>query len=68
MASAGKAIADYGMIRDGDRVLLGLSGGKDSLCMLHMLHEFQQRVSFLCMFGPPCARAVRDITRLHFPG
>ena len=33
----------YGMIKDGDRVLLGLSGGKDSLCMLHALHEFQQK-------------------------
>lgn len=40
---AGKAIADYGMIRDGDRVLVGLSGGKDSLAMLHVLHDFQQR-------------------------
>lgn len=34
---AGKAIADYGMIRPNDRVLLGLSGGKDSLSLLHIL-------------------------------
>ena len=31
------------MIKEGDRVLLGLSGGKDSLCMLHVLHELQQK-------------------------
>ncbi|MEJ2059957.1 MAG: ATP-binding protein [Gammaproteobacteria bacterium] len=39
---AGKAIADYRMIRAGDRVLLGLSGGKDSLSALHLLLHFQR--------------------------
>lgn len=34
---AGQAIADYSMIRPGDRLLLGLSGGKDSLSLLHVL-------------------------------
>ena len=31
------------MIRDGDRILLGLSGGKDSLSLLHTLHHLQQK-------------------------
>lgn len=35
--AVGRAVADYGMIRDGDRLLLGLSGGKDSLSLLHTL-------------------------------
>ena len=34
---AGKAIADYKMINPNDRVLLGLSGGKDSLSLLQIL-------------------------------
>ena len=28
MRPVGRAIADHAMIRDGDRILLGLSGGK----------------------------------------
>lgn len=32
-----RAIADFGMVRAGDRLLLGLSGGKDSMTLLHVL-------------------------------
>jgi tRNA(Ile)-lysidine synthase TilS/MesJ len=33
----GRAIADYNMIKANDRVLVAVSGGKDSLTMLHVL-------------------------------
>lgn len=39
---AGNAITEYGMIRSGDRILAGVSGGKDSIALLHVLRHFQQ--------------------------
>ena len=32
-----KAVDDYGMIEEGDRIALGISGGKDSLTLLYAL-------------------------------
>lgn len=37
LRKVGRAIADYNMIREGDRILLGVSGGKDSLSLLQVL-------------------------------
>ncbi len=33
----------FDMIQDGDRLLLGLSGGKDSLSLLHILLEWRRK-------------------------
>jgi len=38
----GRALTDYAMIENGDKVLLGLSGGKDSLSLLHILAHLQR--------------------------
>lgn len=37
----GRAIIDYRMIKDGDRIAIGVSGGKDSLALVHALAHFR---------------------------
>ena len=55
---AGQAIHDYGMIRPGDRLLLAISGGKDSLSLLHVLRTLQVKspikFELACATVDPC--------------
>lgn len=40
----GKALHHYNMIADGDRIVVGLSGGKDSLALMWILNERRSRI------------------------
>lgn len=61
LSSTRRAVDDYGMIKDGDRIAVGVSGGKDSLALLAAL-------SGLARFYPKKYEVVPIHLQMGFPG
>jgi len=45
-SQAAKAASTFGMLAEGDRILVGISGGEDSLTLMHVLDNLRQRTPF----------------------
>ena len=46
LSKARQAINDFDMIQENDKIAVGLSGGKDSLTLLHILKNYQKLMAF----------------------
>jgi hypothetical protein len=67
--SVGAAVRDFNMIRDGDRVIIGISGGKDSLTLFHILRALQRKApikfDLACVTVDPQTPEVRQATNRY---
>jgi tRNA 2-thiocytidine biosynthesis protein TtcA len=43
LRAAAEAIRDFGLVEDGDRIMVAVSGGKDSYTLLHVLMRLRER-------------------------
>jgi tRNA 2-thiocytidine biosynthesis protein TtcA len=43
LRDAARAVKDFALVEEGDRVLVAVSGGKDSLTLLHVLQRMRER-------------------------
>ena len=58
-----KLINEYDMIKAGDRIVAGVSGGADSVCLFHVLRLLREEWGIVS--GETCAEVERAIQKLQ---
>ena len=54
-----KTIKTYNLIEKNDKVVIGVSGGPDSICLLHLLYSIKKELGFNASAISKCCRGVR---------
>lgn len=62
-----QAIDDYQMIADGDRIAVGISGGKDSLTLLYALSGLRRFYPKKFVMYVPEANVIGFLHKYHLP-
>lgn len=55
-----KTIKKYKLINDGDRIVIGVSGGPDSICLLHVLNSIKENLK-IEIFVAHVNHMIRDV-------
>lgn len=58
-----KTIEKYNLIQNGDKIVIGVSGGPDSICLLHILNSLKERYN-LQLFGAHINHMIRENAKI----
>lgn len=60
-----KGVVEYGLIEDGDKILIGLSGGKDSLALVELLARRARVLTEIFGGRCPCGDAKYSLSERY---
>lgn len=68
LKNVGRAVREFAMMREGDRIAVGLSGGKDSLSLLRLLQSYRRTAGIdFELAGVHVLGDASGVTELHQP-